>query len=104
MYMKLHYHCYNDCSHQYTCTKQISIPSTKLPHTEVKCYLKLCEQFLDVSEATLCNVKVFFKCPTFEDRLRSILKELREWEDFSNLLNFSVLKSKYLINIYKDHF
>jgi len=53
----------------------------------------LSEELLDVSEATLSNVKVFLKCPTFEDWLRSILKKLCKWKKFGYLLNFSMLQN-----------
>jgi len=46
-----------------------------------------------VSETTFCNVKIFFERSTFEDRLRSILKELCEREQFLYLLSFGMLKS-----------
>ena len=52
---------------------------------ETKTYLKLCKDFLDVSEATLCHVQVLLVGFPFEDWLGSIVKKFGEWE---KLLDF----------------
>jgi len=54
-------------------------------------YLKLCEYLFDVLETAFRNVKIFFERSTFEDRLWSVLKELREREKLLYFLDFGML-------------
>ena len=57
----------------------------------LKADLELCEDFLDVSETSLSYIEILFKRSTFEEWLRSVLKELRKRKTRSNLLDRRML-------------
>jgi len=59
------------------------------------CHLKLCEDFLDVSEASLGNVKVLLERPTLEHWLGSVLKEPRERKQLLYFLHSGALQSTH---------